>query len=240
MPTALRITSPNAPPLYAWLQAEVVRIGSAGDCDIRIDGVVAHLATIVFRDPEFYVVNRSESSLLFAGKPLASGAEAIWRPSDKLGLPQGVVIELIPHRDRRPQPLESGSPMPEYDAPEQERTATRRRHKQLACYAITAAALFVTGAMRTWNASAPSDAQYVRIVESLQAYVEKSPEEGRQLQHAADWIKAAHSSELRGQTEPARQRYVIVRDLLDSAANPEIAEIRRQTLAYVATRLEAL
>lgn len=242
MPAALRVRCPNAPPLYAWIEAEVVRVGSDADCDVRIDGTAPHAATVVYRGGEFYVVNRSRSPLTLAGQALPGGAESRWSDGAALVLPPGIEVSLVQHSNPTPVAQQSWRSMPEFDEPDQQRLALRERQKQAACLVISVAAIFLTGILWARPSTSGQQQRYRQVLDSLDAAqaTVAGASEAQVLADAVGWLRAAHSSERRGQRDVARQRYLAVRDLVINGGAIGGDDWRRLVLRFCAERLEAI
>jgi hypothetical protein len=235
MPAAIRVIVPQVPPLYRWIEAEVIRIGSKLENEICIAGLASHVATVVFREGSYWLVNRTQEPLLVGRGVIEPGQDGIWADGTQLQLSGGVSLTLIRHADPRPVLVEPGRLLPAIDAPERQRVWNRQRRREWICFAITAFAVFVTGYLsRAENGDHRRPAYDV----ALRALREAPVEARAEFAMATDWIHRAYSLDQRGDSAAAFDSYRQARELLLHARPTANArKLRQQLLQYVALRL---
>lgn len=235
MPAAIRVLVPNAPPLYQWIESEVIRIGSSPDSDIQIEGLAPHAATVVFRDGDYLLINRSNASLSLAHREVTPGAEAVWLDRAELVLADNVSMALVRHQDPRPLRCEPGRQLPDFEAPDQQRMKVRRRRKDMTCFAIAVLAIFLTAYISNTPHTPSYQIEYNR---AMQVMSESPPQVQAEFSNVCEWIRKAYSVEQRGDAMRARDTYLQARELLLQAAISEPpSELRSKLLDFVTSRI---
>jgi len=235
MPAAIRVLVPHAPPLYQWIESAVIRIGSDCDCDIQVQGGEPHIATVVFRAGDYYLINRSSEALPLAKESVAPGSQVIWKDGMELLLAGSISLALVRHPDPSPLSCETGRQMPAFDAPDNERSQKYRRRKEIVCFLVTVIAIFLTAFMSRAPRNSLKQQEYARIISTLS---HASPKVQQQLGYVVDWVHMGFSVEQRGEIERARLAYLTARDRLIETATSEDADgLRQELLTFITTRI---
>lgn len=238
MPAAIRVTTPNSPPLYQWIETEVIRIGSDRNNDIQIAGLAPHVATVVFRNHEYLVANRTGEPLTLGRELVASGAEAVWHDRSELLLAGQVSLALVRHEDPRPLNVDPGREMPAIDAPEKELLRTRQRRKEIACLAITALALFATACFSVNRSNSQDQGSYDKAIGAVSSL---SPALRTDLSNICLWIQKGRSVEKRGDSATALTIFRQARDQLMRAPNlVQTKAARLKLLEFLSKKISAM
>ncbi|MEM8945555.1 MAG: hypothetical protein AAGD11_10245 [Planctomycetota bacterium] len=213
MPAQLRIFPNGGQTTCVWIQSDVVRVGASSDCDIEIQGLDSHLATVVFREGRYLLVNRSQQPLLLDGQEIAPGGEAIWPDQAVLKATKEIDIALVCHADPTPVADEPWRSLPSYYEPDRQREAAKQRRKEQICYAVSLVALLLTAML--WKMPKQPSNQ-VQLSQMLQTYADSPAGARQQCSSALRWIRKAYHRQQNGELQRARNCYLQARELLVS------------------------
>lgn len=108
MPARIHVTSgPSAGQAY-WLELEVTRIGGSDTADISLPEAPPQCATLLFRDGQYRLINRSDRPLGVGREICLPGQSAHWRPGQVLSLTGVFEAELLCEDDPAPAPAPRG------------------------------------------------------------------------------------------------------------------------------------
>ncbi len=243
MPAQLRVQVPGQPPFQAWIQTEVVRIGSGhsdtGDTvDIQIDGLPHHLITVVFRNGGYWLANRSPCALPLARRIVQPGEIVTWRDGATLALEAGIQITLACQEDPRPLRHESWRPEPDFQLVERVREERRRQRVNAWCFAVALLAVFITAVIVSRRPENWSLNEHERLEAILDG---SSAAEQNKCRGVRDQLRSAFSLEQQGDVNGAGQAYRQARDLMKSITEPDLtAKVRNELLSYIVTRIDSI
>ncbi len=105
------LSETNGPYTEIWIESEVSRIGSDPHCQIRVEELPAHAATLLYRDGEYFLINRMDEPVRLGKESVEQGTQVLWGAKESLHLMDDVRLRLEIEGDPTPTPY-----MPEYSS----------------------------------------------------------------------------------------------------------------------------
>lgn len=240
MPSAIRIESAASPITYAWVEADVVRVGSASGNEIFVADVDPLAVTVLYQRGRFAIINRTNRTLALANRPLAPGTEAHWPKSAPLAINGQVTLRLLCQADPSPQLASLGRVQADPEGPQIEMAARRAFRKQLIYFALTAGCVFLIAASFALQSEHPlPDAWFGKVLGAVRSGELRSDPGAADVR---DMLQMAYSLEKRSARTDARALYLTVREKLSSntATGVSAEPWSREALSFVLARLERL
>jgi len=115
MPAKIIVRIDSLPEKAYWIEEEVLRIGCAPGCAIRIGHgrVPPHSATLEFIEGRYLIHNRNEHPLSLDDRTVPPRAASPWNSGESLALDDEVVLQLLIDGD----PAPSSQPRPTVEEP---------------------------------------------------------------------------------------------------------------------------
>lgn len=240
MPSAIRIESAACPLTYAWVEADVVRVGSAPGNEICIPDIDPLAVTVLYQDRGFAVINRTSRTLALANRPFAPGDEVQWPKSSPLAINDQVTLRLLCQADPSPQLAALGCVQPDPEGPQLDMVARRAFRKQLIYFALTAASVFILAAVFALQPEHPlPDVWFGKVLGAVRNGELHSDPGAAEVR---DMLQTAYSLEKRSARTDARAHYLTVRDRLSSSKASSVSgeAWSREAMSFVLARLERL
>ena len=105
------LSETNGPYTEIWIESEVSRIGSDPHCQVRVEELPAHAATLLYREGEYFLINRMDEPVRLGRESVEQGTQVIWGNRETLHLMDNVRLRLEIDGDPAPAPY-----MPEYSS----------------------------------------------------------------------------------------------------------------------------
>jgi hypothetical protein len=241
MPSVLRIETCDTEFTYAWIEADVVRIGSASSNEICIPGIEPILATLIYRHGEFTVINRTGEDLTLGSAVAPPGRETHWPANTSLRVDDQTTLTLLCHADPRPTSIAPGEALPNPEAPRLQLAARKEFQRKICCLIVTCAALFTTA---VFVAAAPKsplpDRWFQEVLEQTSRQASTGDVAAKEV---GSLLQVAYSLEKRQARHDARQTYYLIRQrIFDWKARTEGGDSNwaNDLLEFVLARIEKL
>ena len=225
-----------------WINDDVIRVGSAPDCDLPLAGVAPHALTVQHRGRGYFVFNRSQEAIRIAGQLVLPGASHPWEPGQELEIGSEAALML----QSAEEALRNAPPSVRYDdddefSAEQSREPEEKKSRMVTFLVVGAVVVISFMTLGSSNGTGKSTtAQFEEVMkEYTWAHSTNDPTARRIL----DGVQRARIAELREDYKSAKAKYGEAKDLLwtkKQSAGGALSAVDQQMLDFITERLPRL
>jgi len=228
-----------------WMNDDIVRVGSAADCDLPVAGIAPHALTVQQRAGRFYLFNRSGAPLRVDGQILGAGHSSEWTSGQEVDCGGGAALVLQSAEPQTQAPLAFDD---EADADAENQAGQKDNGKLMLILGLCVVGIlyFLTAGA---NASSRKSTT-VRFESMVEEFNWEHADGNATSRRVLDLLQRARVAELRGDESQAKKAYAEVKDLLwteKQSGSPSFfrssrdqGNIDQQTLDFVTERLPRL